>query len=183
MRGDNKDQSVACCPICLEEYSSRFSYHLKRRLSTCTTSTSTSTSTSPSTSRNRDEVRGIKVQLSGCCQQHICSQCLYAHIKSILEEGIVLNGRTTLACPLNCGATLTDAAVRQSFALTSRYIHNSTATSQTANQSRSIGKYFDAVGHLRKLLSSIIRPRVLMLFCGCSCIFLPSIQTFSHSVL
>ena len=50
-----------------------------------------------------------------CCSKIICQDCLYSHIKSILEEGITGDGRKELACPFGCGASVSDLQVRECF--------------------------------------------------------------------
>lgn len=95
-----------CCPICMESYDRNYSF-------LCGLS-------------SFGQPMNTKVTLSSCCNHQICSQCLYAHIKSILEEGIMLNGRKILACPFNCGSSITDACVRTSFAQTSRFYGDNT---------------------------------------------------------
>ncbi len=50
-----------------------------------------------------------------CCGSNLCQNCLYSHIKSILEEGITGAGRQSLSCPFGCGQTVSDQIVRESF--------------------------------------------------------------------
>lgn len=50
-----------------------------------------------------------------CCNSVICQDCLYSHIKSILEEGITGDGRKDLLCAFGCGSSLKDLDVRHSF--------------------------------------------------------------------
>lgn len=50
-----------------------------------------------------------------CCNAVICQNCLYAHIQSILGEGITGDGRKELLCPFACGATILDSTVRECF--------------------------------------------------------------------
>lgn len=50
-----------------------------------------------------------------CCSKVLCQDCLYSHIKSILEEGITGDGRKELACPFGCGSTICDSQVREAF--------------------------------------------------------------------
>ncbi len=53
-----------------------------------------------------------------CCQEtFICQDCLYSHIKSIIEEGITGDGRKELKCPFGCGAEIPDHIVRSSMSL------------------------------------------------------------------
>lgn len=99
---EDSNGNERCCPICIEDYNTCFR----------------------GVRKNNVNMIVKKVQLS-CCQQNLCNQCLYSHIKSVMEEGITLQGRTALLCPFpNCGSDLHDEVIRKSFALQS----NTTAT-------------------------------------------------------
>lgn len=54
-----------------------------------------------------------KIQI--CCNAVICQNCLYSHIKSILEEGVTGDGRKNLVCPFGCGSSILDSTVRNCF--------------------------------------------------------------------
>ncbi len=113
-----RDEYSKTCPICLEDYSSAFSYYFYNKLIW------------PRTRSSEDRAGGIKIKT--CCDNHICSECLYSHIKSVLEEGITLNGRTKLSCPLNCGSSLDDKFVRSCFASISRFVYPDTIWSDAS---------------------------------------------------
>jgi len=50
-----------------------------------------------------------------CCSSVLCQDCLYSHIKSVLEEGVTGDGRKNLSCPFGCGEDVPDRTVRESF--------------------------------------------------------------------
>lgn len=55
-------------------------------------------------------------KILSCCSSVLCQNCLYSHIKSILEEGITGDGRRELSCPFACGGgTISDLTVRECF--------------------------------------------------------------------
>ena len=47
-----------------------------------------------------------------CCGQYICQSCLYQHLMSVMEEGIVNQGRSRILCPLGCGKEVQDSCIR-----------------------------------------------------------------------
>lgn len=59
-----------------------------------------------------DESKKLKVL--NCCEQKVCDDCIYEHIKNVLQEGLTGDGRKTLVCPMGCGQDLTDKAIRKS---------------------------------------------------------------------
>mmetsp|Transcript_10373 Transcript_10373/g.19404 ORF Transcript_10373/g.19404 Transcript_10373/m.19404 type:complete len:413 (+) Transcript_10373:52-1290(+) len=71
------------------------------------------TSCCPICAEDFDLTNPGKVQT--CCSSVICQNCLYSHIKSILQEGITGDGRRVLSCPFACGAAISDLLVRECF--------------------------------------------------------------------
>ena len=98
------------CPICIEDYTNTNGNSIGNN-------SSNGCFCSPFTGLFSQQNSFKKVTLSSCCNRDLCHKCLYAHIKSVLEEGITLQGRTSLSCPFpDCNHTLTDEIVRKSFA-------------------------------------------------------------------
>mmetsp|Transcript_24356 Transcript_24356/g.36298 ORF Transcript_24356/g.36298 Transcript_24356/m.36298 type:complete len:546 (+) Transcript_24356:52-1689(+) len=133
------DSGSKCCPICMEDYSSSLYAFFFSSL------------------RPKTVTKGKELP---CCSQKLCHQCLYSHIKSILEEGITLQGRTSLSCPfLNCDCTLSDSCVRQSFTENGSLwttTNTSTTTGARNNESGSDGD--DRSRDFCIALLAVIRP-------------------------
>lgn len=61
-----------------------------------------------------DEKSSKRLKLLKCCGQQVCHDCVYEHIKNVLQEGLTGDGRKTLVCPMGCGKDLTDKVIRSS---------------------------------------------------------------------
>jgi len=51
-------------------------------------------------------------QKLSCCRNLICQTCLYRHLRSCFEEGMIGQGRNKLKCPMGCGSEISDQEVR-----------------------------------------------------------------------
>jgi hypothetical protein len=56
--------------------------------------------------------RHQRLESCPCCRTSICQSCLYQHILSVWEEGMIGNGRSQLVCPMGCGRALSDDEIR-----------------------------------------------------------------------
>lgn len=50
-----------------------------------------------------------------CCNNEICNTCQINHIKSVISEGFVGDGRKSMLCPLGCGKEMIDKDILTSF--------------------------------------------------------------------
>ena len=61
-----------------------------------------------------ETVSSWKTCIRPCCpQQNVCHSCMYQHMKSVFQEGLVGDGRKALLCPLGCGTRITDRDIRR----------------------------------------------------------------------